>query len=136
MNILSQEFEEFCEQFQNKMDEVCEAMEEMKNSLQTEKNEVQNVLRSEIASHAQAIISKILRKDVVMVNVNDEIVEEAQKIVEEIKSEFDGDKLKLNLQIRFINVDLPSPLAPTSPTCSPLRSLKEESSSICLAPNP
>ena len=40
------------------------------------------------------------------------------------------------LVIMFINVDFPSPLAPTSPMCSPLRRRKETSVNIALSPNP
>ena len=36
----------------------------------------------------------------------------------------------------FINVDLPSPLAPISPICSPLRSLKETLLKMALSPKP
>ena len=52
-------------------------LEEMKNKLEMEKLEVQNALRSEIAIHASKIVSKILKKDVAMVNVNDEIIDKA-----------------------------------------------------------
>ena len=52
-------------------------LEEMKSNLIAKKIEVQNALRSEIASHASAIVSKILKKDIAMVNVNDEIIDKA-----------------------------------------------------------
>ena len=38
--------------------------------------------------------------------------------------------------IIFINVDFPSPLAPTSPICSPFNNLNDTSSNIALSPNP
>ena len=38
--------------------------------------------------------------------------------------------------IIFINVDFPSPLAPTSPICSPFNNLNDTSSNIALSPKP
>ena len=52
-------------------------IEDIKNNLETEKINVQNELRKEIGSHAASIISKILKKDVSVVNVNDEIIDKA-----------------------------------------------------------
>ena len=36
----------------------------------------------------------------------------------------------------FRNVDLPSPLAPINPTCSPFNKRNDASSKICRAPKP
>ena len=53
------------------------AIDEMKEKLQNDKAEVQNELKREIGGYASAIISKVLKKDVAVVNVTDEIVEKA-----------------------------------------------------------
>ncbi len=52
-------------------------IEEVKRNLENEKIAAQNVLRKEIGLLAAAIVSKILRKDIAMVNVNEEIVDKA-----------------------------------------------------------
>ncbi|MCQ2957533.1 MAG: hypothetical protein MJ180_01370 [Candidatus Gastranaerophilales bacterium] len=54
-------------------------IEEVKKNLEDEKVAVQNELRKEIGTHAATIISKILKKDVAVVNVNDEIVDKAMR---------------------------------------------------------
>lgn len=54
-----------------------EKVDEIKKNLESEKQQAQEILRKEIATYASCIISKILKKDVVIANVNDEIVEKA-----------------------------------------------------------
>ena len=54
-------------------------IENIKKNLEEEKLQAQNVLKKEIGVYASAIISKILKKDVIVVNVNDEIVEKAMR---------------------------------------------------------
>jgi len=52
-------------------------LDEIKKNLEVEKVSAQNALRQEIGSHAAAIVSKILKKDVSMINVNDDIIDKA-----------------------------------------------------------
>lgn len=54
-------------------------IEEIKKNLETEKIEAQKALRNEIGLHAASIVSKILKKEVAMVNVSDEILDKAMK---------------------------------------------------------
>ncbi len=54
-------------------------LNEIKKTLEEEKISAQNELRKDIGIHATAIISKILKKDVAMVNVNDEIIDKAMR---------------------------------------------------------
>lgn len=54
-------------------------LEEIKKNLDEEQVVAQNALRGEIASYASTIISKILKKDIAMVNVNDEILDKAMR---------------------------------------------------------
>ena len=53
------------------------AVEETKRLLEQEKISVHNELKKQIGAYASDIISKILKKDVSVVNVNDEILEKA-----------------------------------------------------------
>ena len=46
------------------------------------------------------------------------------------------DAIRERFGFLFINVDFPSPLAPTSPICSPFNNLNDTSSNIALSPNP
>ena len=55
------------------------AINEEKNRLDEEKSKVQEELKSEIGAYASGIISKILKKEVAVVNVNDEVVEKAMR---------------------------------------------------------
>ena len=50
---------------------------ETKNRLKEEKTQVQNELKKEIGLFASEIISKILKKEVSVVNINDEVIEKA-----------------------------------------------------------
>jgi len=52
-------------------------LEELKNNLESEKLAAQEELKKEIGTYAANIISKILKKDVSMVNVQDEVIEKA-----------------------------------------------------------
>ena len=61
---------------QAKKDSIAK-IEDIKTNLETEKIQVQNELKKEIGSHAASIISKILKKDVSVINVNDEIIDKA-----------------------------------------------------------
>jgi len=61
---------------QAKKDSISK-IEDIKTNLETEKINIQNELRKEIGSHAALIISKILKKDVSVINVNDEIIDKA-----------------------------------------------------------
>ena len=54
-------------------------IEEIKKNLEIEKIEAQKALRNEIGLHAASIVSKILKKEVAMVNVSDEILDKAMK---------------------------------------------------------
>ena len=54
-------------------------IEEIKKNLETEKVNAQNELKKDIASYSAAIISKILGKDISMVNVNEEIIDKAMR---------------------------------------------------------
>ena len=54
-------------------------LEEMQNALEKEKIAVKSELKKEIGIYASDIISKILKKEVSVVNVNDEIVEKAMR---------------------------------------------------------
>ena len=56
-----------------------EKIEEVKNNLKNEKIAAENELKKEIGAHAATIISKVLKKDISMVNVNDEIIEKAMR---------------------------------------------------------
>ena len=51
----------------------------IKKNLEDEKLQVENELRKEIGSYAASIISKILRKEVAVVNLNNEIIDKAMK---------------------------------------------------------
>ena len=52
-------------------------LDELKNNLEEEKVTVQDELKKEIGAYAANIISKILKKEVSMVNVKDEVIEKA-----------------------------------------------------------
>ena len=52
-------------------------LNEEKIKLEEEKNQVKNELKKEIGGYASDIISKILKKEVAVVNVSDEILEKA-----------------------------------------------------------
>lgn len=52
-------------------------LEELKNNLEAEKLAAQDELKKEIGTYAANIISKILKKDVSMVNLQDEVIEKA-----------------------------------------------------------
>lgn len=54
-------------------------LEDNKNKLDEESISAQNALKKEIGVYASDIISKILRKDVSVVNVSDEVVEKAMR---------------------------------------------------------
>ena len=54
-------------------------IEETKKNLEAEAIEAQNALRNEIGLYAASIVSKILKKEVAMVNVSDEIINKAMK---------------------------------------------------------
>ena len=52
-------------------------LDELKNNLEEEKTAAQDELKKEIGTYAANIISKILKKEVSMVNVQDEVIEKA-----------------------------------------------------------
>ncbi len=52
-------------------------IDETKKQLEEEKINAQNALKQEIGTLSATIVSKILKKDVAMVNVNDELIEKA-----------------------------------------------------------
>ena len=52
-------------------------LDELKNNLEEEKVAAQDELKKEIGVYAANIISKILKKEVTMVNVQDEVIEKA-----------------------------------------------------------
>lgn len=54
-------------------------LNEEKIKLEEEKNQVKNELKKEIGGYASDIISKILKKEVAVVNVSDEILEKAMR---------------------------------------------------------
>ena len=54
-------------------------LNEEKVKLEEEKNQVKNELKKEIGNYASDIISKILKKEVAVVNVSDEILEKAMR---------------------------------------------------------
>ncbi len=54
-------------------------IEEAKKNLEAEAIEAQKALRNEIGLYAASIVSKILKKDVAMVNVSDEIIDKAMR---------------------------------------------------------
>ncbi|MCR4880612.1 MAG: hypothetical protein K6A44_01485 [bacterium] len=49
------------------------------NTLAEEKKQVEQELKNEIGNYASEIISKILKKDVAVVNVNDEVIQKAMR---------------------------------------------------------
>ena len=56
-----------------------EKINNLKEQLENEKEVVQQSLKQDIGIHAANIVSKILKKEVSMVNVNDEILDKAMK---------------------------------------------------------
>lgn len=56
-----------------------EKINNLKEQLEEEKKSVQQALKQDIGMHAATIVSKILKKEVAMVNVNDEILDKAMK---------------------------------------------------------
>ena len=54
-------------------------LNEEKVKLEEEKNQVKNELKKEIGNYASDIISKILKKEVAVVNVSDEVLEKAMR---------------------------------------------------------
>ena len=71
--------EEFDTTVKNMKTKSNKSLDDMKTALLQEKAVVKDNLKNDIGAYASEIISKILKKDVSVVNVNDDIVDRAMR---------------------------------------------------------